>query len=116
MIKHWVVILSTFVSPAVAQAQSVDAGHSIASLKWLNGEWQQHNGQRISYERWKVVNDTLMLGSSGLINGKDTTEEEAIQLIAAGIKYRTYLPFTTRTMGCWYRLGWNLPQPIVLFS
>lgn len=54
--------------------------NSITKLNWLSGTWQNLSNHGNLFESWQIKNDSLMLGKSFFIKGKDTLFSESVEL------------------------------------
>lgn len=53
---------------------------TINDMMWLTGKWQNKTPGGISFENWKMVDDSTLAGESGYIKGTDTMISETIVL------------------------------------
>lgn len=54
---------------------------NLDGFKRLDGNWVAENPQGKFVEKWKCIDDTLMCGSSYMIQGTDTVFTENLQLV-----------------------------------
>ncbi len=54
----------------------------LSGTEWLIGTWEIEGPEGNYYEAWTKKNDTLLLGKSYAVDGKDTQYFESIQLLA----------------------------------
>jgi Domain of unknown function (DUF6265) len=60
---------------------SVAMAQKAASFSWLAGNWIIKTGKGIMLEKWKVTDDSTLVGTSFFIkDGKDTIPQESIEL------------------------------------
>lgn len=52
--------------------------------QWLVGTWEIQSPQGIYYEAWSYQNDSLLLGKSFAVDGKDTQYFESIEIREEG--------------------------------
>ena len=64
---------------------------NLTDFRRLDGNWVAENTQGKFVEKWKYINDTLMRGSSYMIQGTDTVFIENLQLVLSGEKV-FYIP------------------------
>ena len=57
-----------------------EVAETVSRFRWLNGSWHMKEGNGMITEYWKTVNDSLMEGSSGFIEGDSTTPFENTRL------------------------------------
>ena len=63
------------------------------NFNWLVGTWKINNSKGFIIETWKKQNDSLYIGYSGFIKGKDTIPEEMVELKKLGADW-FYIPTT----------------------
>ena len=71
--KKYYFIISLFVFNNLYAQQS-------KGFDWLVGNWKISNNRGFIIETWKKQNDSLYIGSSGFVKGKDTIPEENVEL------------------------------------
>jgi hypothetical protein len=49
-------------------------------MQWLAGKWHHKTVIGTMYEHWRIVNDSTMAGTSGLMKKKDTSVWETITI------------------------------------
>lgn len=64
---------------------------NLNDFKRLSGNWIAENPEGKFVENWKYINDTLMSGSSYMIQGTDTVFTENLQLVLSDEKIY-YIP------------------------
>ncbi len=62
------------------KSTNTSAGKNISQFNWLSGSWEMKDTDGIVTEQWKLVNDSLMEGSSDFIKGDSTIPFEIIKL------------------------------------
>lgn len=73
--RHFVLLL--FVSSLIFSCSN----GNLNDFKRLDGNWVANDLQGKFVENWKYINDTLMRGSSYMIQGTDTVFTENLQLV-----------------------------------
>lgn len=68
---------------------------NLNDFKRLSGNWVAKNPEGKFVENWKCINDTLMSGSSYMIQGKDTVFTENLQLVLSDEKVQ-YIPTVSK--------------------
>lgn len=63
----------------------------MASFDTWMGTWTENQADGVFKESWTKKSDTLFLGSSSMVNGKDTLFQEDIRLVLRG-KEIFYIP------------------------
>jgi hypothetical protein len=58
--------------------------NALEKTAWLAGRWKNSGYGEVIFEEWKQESNTLMLGKSYLIKGRDTLLIETIRLVARG--------------------------------
>lgn len=67
-----------------ATSKPIPVSASINDLKWLVGSWESVSLEEKSFENWKEVSETTLLGESGTIKGSDTVISETISIEQRG--------------------------------
>jgi len=75
----------------IAQLVSCSNKKTLESFDHWIGTWEEIQADGTFTETWKKENDTLFLGSSAMVNGKDTLFSEEIRLVLRG-KEVYYIP------------------------
>jgi hypothetical protein len=68
----------------LASCQKPKEVSNIAENDWLLGKWENKSDEGNLFESWKKVNDSLFIGESYFIKGKDTLHFEKIQMKQKG--------------------------------
>ncbi len=68
----------------LASCQKPKKVSNIAENDWLLGKWENKSDEGNLLEIWKKVNDSLFIGESYFIKGKDTLHFEKIQMKQKG--------------------------------
>ena len=78
------VILSLLIILTFASCQKSKEVSKIVVADWLLGNWENKSPEGNLFESWKKVNDSLFIGESYFIKGKDTLHSEKIQMKQKG--------------------------------
>lgn len=65
--------------------------NQLQAADWLIGTWENQDPQGKMIEIWSKANDSIYIGESYYIKGKDTLHSEQIQLVQVGDKVQ-YIP------------------------
>ena len=76
--KKAILILVTIL--LFASCQKSKEVSKIVVADWLLGNWENKSPEGNLFESWKKVNDSLFIGESYFIKGKDTLHSEKIQM------------------------------------
>ena len=57
---------------------------NLEAFRWAAGTWQMATPEGMVYEQWKVINDSLYLGSSYMLQSTDTILLETMRLEKQG--------------------------------
>jgi Domain of unknown function (DUF6265) len=63
-----------------ADAMAVNSFSEIGKANWLLGDWQGNSPEGIAMEAWEKKNDSVFVGKSYFVVGKDTVSAEALRL------------------------------------
>ncbi len=77
-------ILSLLIILSLASCQKSKVVAKIVVADWLLGNWENKSPDGNLFESWKKVNDSLFIGESYFIKGKDTLHSEQIQMKQKG--------------------------------
>ena len=73
-------ILSLLITLAFISCQKSKEVSKIVAADWLLGNWENKSPDGHLSESWKKINDSLFIGESYFIKGKDTLHFEKIQM------------------------------------
>lgn len=83
MLRYFIIIsIAVFVT---------SCNENINNFNRLEGNWEDKNVEGKFVENWKLINDTLISGSSYMIQSNDTIFSEKIKLVSRGGKIY-YIP------------------------
>jgi len=74
-------LLIAFLFPLINLSNS-QIHKSLDNLTWIVDKWVSTDGETISYEEWKIINDTLWEGSSKTFKDGKIIFEEKLKLIS----------------------------------
>lgn len=74
-------VMAAFVSACKKESKPVG---ELSKAQWFLGNWENQTPQGDLYENWKQENDSLYLGESFFVKGKDTLFSEQVQLAQKG--------------------------------
>jgi hypothetical protein len=77
-------ILLLLIILSFASCQKSKEVSKIVGTDWLLGKWENKSADGNLLEIWKKANDSLFIGESYFIKGKDTLHSEQIQLKQKG--------------------------------
>jgi hypothetical protein len=77
-------ILSLVILLSIISCQKSKVVAKIVVADWLLGNWENKSPDGNLFESWKKVNDSLFIGESYFIKGKDTLHSEKIQMKQKG--------------------------------
>jgi hypothetical protein len=77
-------ILILVITLTFASCQKSKVVSKIVVADWLLGNWENKSPDGNLFESWKKVNDSLFIGESYFIKGKDTLHFEKIQMKQKG--------------------------------
>lgn len=78
------VIIALLIILTFASCQKSKEVSKIVGNDWLIGKWENKSDEGNLLEIWKKANDSLFLGESYFIKGKDTLHSEKIELQQKG--------------------------------
>jgi hypothetical protein len=77
-------IISLVILLSIISCQKSKVVSKIVVADWLLGNWENKSPNGNLFESWKKVNDSLFIGESYFIKGKDTLHFEKIQMKQKG--------------------------------
>ena len=78
------VLLTFLILLTLASCKKSKEVYKIVGNDWLLGKWENKSDNGNLLEIWKKANDSLFLGESYFIKGKDTLHSETIELQQKG--------------------------------
>ncbi len=69
-----------FILVIISSCQQKATFSELEKANWFSGRWENKTPDGVFSEEWKTENDSVMVGTSYFINGKDTLFAETIRL------------------------------------
>jgi hypothetical protein len=73
-------LISIFLFFLISSCTILYKSDNFSELKWLEGEWISESKNGILTEKWRKVNNQLLVGNSYFINNLDTVYQEQIKI------------------------------------